>query len=161
MHECFRNRKGITLMELVLVFILLGILSALTVPNLLRSNERWLLRSTAYMIANDIRRVQRLSVQECALYNFELHTKQFYYILRSNDPMASNIKTVYLNSKITSVSSTLYNPDYGGTKDGYRILKFSYLGSPNQAGEIILKTSSGDSMKLTIDVATGRVKVYD
>lgn len=155
------NAKGITLLELTLVFILLGILFTLTMPNLMRLNERWLLRSTAFMIANDIRRVQRLSVQECANYNFELHTKEFYYILRSNDPIAPNIKVVDLNSKITSISSTLFDPGYGGAKDGYRILRFSYLGSPNQAGEIILNTSSGDNIKLTIDVTTGRVKVYD
>ena len=40
--------------------------------------------------------------------------------------------------------------------EGYRILKFSYLGSPNQAGEIVLNTNSPDSIRLTVDVTTSR-----
>ncbi|HHY82299.1 MAG TPA: type II secretion system protein [Clostridiales bacterium] len=156
-----RNSKGYTILELIAVLSVICILTALSVPNLLRANERWLLRSTAYMIANDIRRVQRLSVQECAQYNFEINIKEFYYILRSNDPTHPNIKKVKLDPKITQITSTLYNPGYGAPKDGYRILRFSYLGSPNQAGEIVLKTVNGDSIRLTVDVTTGRVMVYD
>ena len=68
-----------------------------------------------------------MSVQECTQYNFELQTKQFYYILRNNDPTHHNIKKVQLNPKITSITSTLYNPGYAGPKEGYRILRFSYL----------------------------------
>ncbi|HHU49094.1 MAG: pilus assembly FimT family protein [Caldicoprobacterales bacterium] len=161
MKGLLQNKKGITLMELILVIVILGVLSALTIPNLLRSNDRWILRSSAYMLANDIRRAQRLSVQECANYNIELQTREFFYILRNNDPIHPNIKKVHFNPRITSVSSTLYNPGYGGSMEGYRILKFSYLGSPNQAGEIVLNTNSGDSIRLTVDVTTGRVKVYD
>ncbi|HHU79121.1 MAG: prepilin-type N-terminal cleavage/methylation domain-containing protein [Caldicoprobacterales bacterium] len=161
MHLSLKRNKGLTLIELLLVLSLLSVLSLMTIPNLLRSNNRWILRSTAYMIANDIRRIQRMSVQECTQYNFELQTKQFYYILRNNDPTHHNIKKVQLNPKITSITSTLYNPGYAGPKEGYRILRFSYLGSPNQAGEIVLETGNGDNIRLTVDVATGRVKVYD
>lgn len=157
-----RNKKGFTLIEVILVIVILGILSTLTLPNLLRSNDRWLLRSTAHMIANDIRMVQRLSVQECSYYNFELNTNEFYYILRNNDPLHPNIKKVLLDPRITSISSTLStSSDYGGSAAGYRILRFSQLGSPNQAGTIILKTRNGDSIRLTVDVTTGRVKVHE
>lgn len=155
------NNKGVTLMEIILVLVVMGILFTLTIPNFLRFNDRWILRSTAYMIANDIRQMQRLSIQECSIYNFELHTKEFYYVLRNNDPLHPHIKKVYLDPRISYISSTLYNPGYGGTMEGYRILKFSYLGSPNQAGEIILYTRNGESIRLTVDVTTGRVKVYD
>jgi len=156
-----RKSNGYTLLELILVLFIISILSTLTVPNLMRTNERWLLRSTAYMIANDIRRVQRLSVHECAQYNFELNLKEFYYILRNNDPRQPNLKKVTLDPKITKITSTLYNPGYAAPKDGYRILWFSYLGSPNQAGEIVLMSRNGDSIRLTVDVTTGRVMVYD
>jgi prepilin-type N-terminal cleavage/methylation domain-containing protein len=156
-----REEKGFTLIEVILVILIMGILSTLTLPNLMRSNDRWLLRSTAYMIANDIRMMQRLSVQECSYYNFELNTKGFYYILRNNDPLEPNIKKVLLDPRITSVSSTLSSSGYGGSAEGYRILSFSHLGSPNQAGTIILKTRNGDSIRLTVDVTTGRVKVYE
>jgi len=155
------NNKGITLVEIILVLVVMGIISTIITPNFLQLNDRWILRSTAYAIANDIRRVQRLSVQECANYNFEIHTKEFYYVLRNNDPIYPHIKKVYLDPKINYISSNLYNPGYGGAMEGYRILKFSYLGSPNQAGEIVLYTKNGNSIKLTVDVTTGRVKVYD
>lgn len=161
LHLFPRSSKGITLLELMLIIFLIGILSALTVPSLLRFNERWLLRSTAYMIANDIRRVQRMSVQECAYYNFELQTRQFYYILRHKDPTDPNIKKVTLDPRIVSISSTLHDSGYGGAMEGLRILTFSPMGSPNKAGEIVLKTVSGYSIRLTVDVTTGRVLVYD
>ena len=73
------NDRAFTLMEVMLVIMLLGILTVLTVPSLLHSNDRWLLRSTAHGIANDIRRVQRMSVQECEEYKFELHTKKLFW----------------------------------------------------------------------------------
>ncbi|NLB41318.1 MAG: hypothetical protein GX815_03510 [Clostridiales bacterium] len=41
------------------------------------------------------------------------------------------------------------------------VLVFSYSGSPKQAGNIVLETNSGDTIKLTVDVTTGRVKVFD
>ena len=155
------NDRAFTLMEVMLVIMLLGILTVLTVPSLLHSNDRWLLRSTAHGIANDIRRVQRMSVQECEEYKFELHTKKFYYKIMSEVVKSDPIKTVNLDSRITEITSTLYNPKYGGDMEGYRILQFSCLGSPNQGGEILLKTKNGNSIRITIAVATGRVHVYD
>lgn len=159
MGKFIHRAKGFTLIELVLILSIIGILSILTVPNLTGFNEHWILKSTAYMLANDIRRIQRLSVQECTQYNFELNTTQFYYLLRNNDPTKPIIKKVFLDPKITYISSTLQRP-YQGMLD-YYVLKFSYLGSPNQAGEIYLETINGKNISLTIDVTTGRVKVYD
>ena len=155
-----RSKSAFTLIELVIVLTLLGILSLLTVPQLLRFNDRWVLRSSAHMLANDIRKMQRLSVQECSEYIFELHTTQFYYNLRINDLTKPTIKQVFLDPKITKISSTLQKPHQGDMKD-LCVLRFSYLGSPNQAGSIVLETNSGDKISLTVDVTTGRVKVYD
>lgn len=155
-----RSKRGFTLLEIVIVLTLIGILSLMTVPHLLRFNERWILQSSAHMIANDIRRMQRQAVQECSEYNFELHTTQFYYILRINDLTKPKIKQVFLNPKISKISSTLKKPHQGNMAD-LCVLRFSYLGSPNQAGEIKLETKNGENILLTIDVTTGRVKVYD
>ncbi len=156
----FRKKLGFTLIELVIVLALLGILSLLTVPQLLRFNDRWVLRSSAHMLANDIRLMQRQSIQECSEYIFELHTTQFYYNLRINDLTKPTIKQVFLDPKITKISSTLRNPYVGNMAD-LHVLVFSYSGSPKQAGNIVLETNSGDTIKLTVDVTTGRVKVFD
>ena len=108
MRTSAHGRLGFTLVELILVLTLLSILSIIAVPRIMRFNDRWILQSSAHMLANDIRLMQRLAVQECSEYNFELHTTQFYYILRINDLKKPNMKKVYLDSKITSISSTLY-----------------------------------------------------
>ena len=42
------NNKGVTLMEIILVLVVMGILFTLTIPNFLRFNDRWILRSTAH-----------------------------------------------------------------------------------------------------------------
>ena len=152
---------GFTLMEVMLVIFMLGILTTLAVPSLLRSNDRWVLRSTAYRIANDIRQVQRMSVRECEEYKFELHTGKFYYRIMRESVTADPVKTVSLDSGISEVTSTLYDPKYGGEMAGYRVLQFSCLGSPNQGGTILLKTKKGDSVRITVEVTTGRVHVYD
>jgi prepilin-type N-terminal cleavage/methylation domain-containing protein len=153
--------RAFTLIEVILVLTLLGILAAFTVPSLLPFNDRWLLRSTAYMMAGDIRRMQRQAVQECAEYNFEIHPSQFYYKIKKNYGTSSPIKKVTLDPRIAEITSTMRVSDYDGSMFGYRILTFSYLGSPYNSGDIILKTRSGSSIKLTIEVTTGRVHIYD
>jgi prepilin-type N-terminal cleavage/methylation domain-containing protein len=156
------TKKAYTLIEVMLVLTILGILISFIVPNLLPFNDRWLLRSTAYMIANDIRRMQRQSVQECAEYNFEILPSQFYYKLRKNYATSETIKKVTLNPRINKITSTLTpSSKYGGQMAGYRIVTFSYLGNPSNCGNIVLETKGGSSIKLTIEVATGRVYVYD
>ena len=159
MQQLLKRKNGFTLAELILILFLMGILSMLTVPKLTHFHERWILRSTAHMLANDIRKVQRLSVHECTPYNFELHTTQFYYMLRHNDPTGSALKKTYFDPKITSITSTLKK--YSDDSPNYKVLQFSLLGSPNQAGEIRMKTIHGETIYLTVDVTTGRVLVYD
>lgn len=155
------RQRGFTLVELMVVLVLLGVLATLTTPRLLHFTDRWMLRSTAHMMANDIRRVQSLSVQECDQYQFELHTKRFYYQTKNYQATAAPLKRITLDSRITLITSTLYNPGYSGTLDGYRILRFSYLGSPNQGGSIVMKTQAGNTVTITVEVTTGRVKVHD
>lgn len=113
------------------------------------------------MMAGDIRRVQRQAIHECAEYNFELHPSKFYYKLKKNNATASSIKKVTLDPRITEITSTMRMSDYGGSMFGYRILTFNGLGTPKNCGTIVLKTKSGNSIELTIEVATGRVHVYD
>jgi prepilin-type N-terminal cleavage/methylation domain-containing protein len=151
--------KAFTLIEVIIVIGVLAILTAITVPSLLQYNDRWMLRSTAYMIANDIRLMQSLSIQECIDHKFELHTKQFYYLTLKDRTTSDFGKRVVLDSRITEINSTLYDPKYTGQMNGYRILKFNYLGTPNQGGTIELKTKSGYFIKLTVEVVTGRVLV--
>lgn len=154
--------RAFTLVEVMLVLMILGVLCTLVVPNLLPLNDRWLLRSTAYMIASDIRRMQRQSVQECTEYNFEILPSQFYYKLRQNNATSETIKKVTLHPRITQITSTLTpSAKYGGQMAGYRIVTFSYLGNPSNCGDIVLKTKGGNSIRLTIEVATGRVRVYE
>ena len=148
-------------MEIMIVIMILGIISMLAVPNLLQANERWMLRSTAHMISNDIRRMQSMSIHESDQYQFELHTKSFYYQTKNYQANADIIKRVTLDPRITTITSTLYDPMYAGQREGYRILRFSYLGSPNRAGTITLKTKQGNRIEITIDVTTGRVRVFD
>ena len=75
------------------------------------------------MIANDIRMMQRLSVQECSYYNFELNTKGFYYILRNNDPLEPNIKKVLLDPRLL-LFSTLSSSVMADLQKGIEFLAF-------------------------------------
>ena len=155
------KNSGFTLIELLLVLLMLGILTSLAIPDLLHFSDRWILHSTACQIANDIRRVQRTAVQESDSCHFELHTGEFYYLIRRENLLLDPIKKVSLDPRISEISSTLYKPYYGGEWKDYRILKFSPLGSPNQAGSILLKTKHGNHIRITVEVATGRVHVYE
>ena len=156
--SCNAKRRGFTLLELMLVLSLLSILTALTVPKLIRFHSRWVLRSTAHMIANDIRLIQKKSIDECTYYNFELETEKFYYYLKNSDPSKPQTKKVVIDPRITTITSTL-KKYYAG--ENYCVLQFTPLGSPNQAGTISLYTTYGDNINITIDVATGRVKVNE
>lgn len=156
-----KNNKGFTLIELIAVLTIMGIIAGLTVPSLMNMTDKWMLRSTANMIANDIRLVQSMSIQECTEYQFELLTSRFTYQLKLAEFTKLPFKTVKLDPRITKLKSTLYDPGLKGIYKDDRLLIFSYLGSPNQAGTIELESKSGNRIKITIVVNTGRVQVIE
>ncbi len=150
--------SGFTLIELIAVISLLSILCMIVSPNLVQMSDRWMLRTTAYALANDIRRVQSLAIHEGKGYRLDLYTQGFYYLLRSESATALPIKRMDLNPGIMDVSANFrtVEPSYG-----LHSIQYRSTGSPLKAGTILLKSRSGNQIRLTVEVATGRVLVYE
>jgi prepilin-type N-terminal cleavage/methylation domain-containing protein len=153
------SNKGFTLLELIVVSSILGIICLIIVPNLSGMNEQWILRSTAYMLANDIRRIQSHSIKESSSYKLDLYTNEFYYRLKENSPLGEQLKLVRFDSRIADVKANFNK----GTDLSYGLHTISYnsTGAPDRAGTVLIKSRNGYEIRVTVDVATGRVRVYE
>lgn len=154
----FGPAAGFTLLELITVLFILGILSILVLPGMGQFTDGIIVRSAAYALANDIRRAQNLALQEGRGYRIDLYTRDFYYLLRADSATSTPVKRVEFSPRILEIRA---NFQTGSPAHGIHAVRYRSTGTPSQAGTITLKTRTGRAISLTVEVATGRVRVYE
>lgn len=76
---------GFTLLELIFALVALGVLLALVLPPLGRSERRWAAYAAARTLAADVARARRLAIQERVTVRVVLDTVQGAYDVRPGD----------------------------------------------------------------------------
>lgn len=144
-----RTEQGITIIEVVVAIILLGLLTVLTLPQLQRYAAGRDLRHVARYLSGDIRLTQQYAVTQHE--NFRLvyaaAPASGYTIRRVSDNAV--IKEAELPETVAVTGAFASTP-----------VEFSSTGAPAQAGAFCLGDGSG-LLKVDVQPATGRVQISE
>ncbi len=149
----FGNKKGVTLIELVIVFIIIGIAAALMAPSIGAWLPRYRLRSAARDIVSTMRSAQMKAVSSNSQYRVNLNSGEVgsnSYILErdTGGGYFADGAVQTLPSGITISNNTL--PDQHA------------VFNPNStcsSGSVTLRNSKNFQKTISLTSATGRVKL--
>ncbi|NLI60867.1 MAG: prepilin-type N-terminal cleavage/methylation domain-containing protein [Clostridiales bacterium] len=147
------NGKGVTLIELLCIIAILGVLSAIAIPEIVSTIDKWVLDSTAKEIVEDIRWTQHLATTKGIYHHFEVNLKENLYRIRSIALRDPTIKRVEFNPNISEITCTFKS------EGDFKRLTFSPTGIPSQTGSITLTSKKGNELTITVAVGTGRVEI--
>ncbi len=148
----FRDKKGVTLLELVIVFVIIAIGAVLLVPNIGGWLPNYRLRSAARDITSMMRTAQLKAVSTNMEYRVRFPDAKSYVLERNTGGFIADGATQTIPAGISVDLSNL--PIQGG----FRYAEFN----PNSTcsiGSVTLTNTKGTQKKITLTAATGRVKI--
>jgi len=150
------NHKGITLIELVVVFVIIAIGAVLLVPNIGAWLPNYRLRSATRDIVSTMRTAQMRAVSNNIQYrvNFneaEIGAANSYILQRNtggvwvNDGALQTVPAgITVNIDQLSAGKAVFNPN-----------------STSAAGSVTLQNTKGTQRSIALTPATGRVRIVD
>jgi prepilin-type N-terminal cleavage/methylation domain-containing protein len=148
------NRKGLTLIELVVAFVIIAIGAVLLVPNIGAWLPNYRLRSAARDIVSTMRTAQMKAVSTNTQYRVNLDDAEIVipnsYILQRNSGGLwvndGGLQTlpagITFNIDQLPAGRALFNPN-----------------STSSSGSVTLQNTRGMQRRITITAATGRVRI--
>ncbi len=146
------NKKGVTLIELVVVFVIIAIGAALLAPNIGAWLPNYRLRSAARDIASTLRTAQMKAVSMNMDYRVRFPDAKSYVLERNTGGFTPEGATQIIPTGVVLDLSNL--PIQGG----FRYVEFN----PNSTcsiGSMTLSNTKGTQKTITLNAATGRVKL--
>jgi len=144
------NKKGVTLIELIVVFVIIAIGAALTIPNMGSWIQSYRLRSATRDITSNLRVAQMRAVSNNLNYQVSFDVGARTYILRRNSGGLwvdeGTAQTLPTGIRINDPAPT-NNP-----------LTFSPNSSSN-GGTVTLKNTKNDERKISVLPSTGRISI--
>jgi prepilin-type N-terminal cleavage/methylation domain-containing protein len=142
-----RNTKGITLVEMMIVVIIIGLMATVTLPHLHRPLLNYQLDATARDMASQIRLVRMRSI------NGEANQVRFVVVPSRNS--YEIWQTGLIIEKITALPSGI---SFGTSLT--QTLTFSDTGAASSGfPDVLIRNSYGDTLCLAVLPTTGRVRV--
>ncbi len=144
----FRDKKGVTLLELVIVFVIIAIGAVLLVPNIGGWLPNYRLRSAARDITSMMRTAQLKAVSTNMEYRVRFPDAKSYVLERNTGGFVPEGATQTIPAGISVDLSNLpgnnaqFNPN-----------------STCSIGSVTLTNTKGTQKKITLNAATGRVKI--
>jgi prepilin-type N-terminal cleavage/methylation domain-containing protein len=144
------NKKGVTLIELIVVMVIIAIGSLLFIPNIGGWMPSYRLRSAARDIASTMRTAQMKAISTNFKYQVSFPSSVNYVLQYQNtlggwvdeglnQPLPSGISMTVIN---IAGHNAVFNTD-----------------STSSAGSITLQNTKGAQRQLTLTSSTGRVKI--
>lgn len=143
------NKKGFTIIEIILVIALIGFLATISLPIYKKTEAHYSLLTAARMIANDIRLAQQKSITESNSYRLLFNTTagDNYQLLSVSNKSEIN----YLPKGIKIIRTNFTD----------KTLSFLPSGAPSQGGRVVLENRFGGRRYIIVTPATGRVRISD
>ncbi len=165
------NRRGITLIELLIYVVIVGVVAAMAIPRFFIAMERWKFKSANRELISTIRLARSLAISEKAQYgvyfngtfNNSNQGSELKYSLFKDTKDPSNFRydsgDSVLNVNIISPNVTFFDNDLGDD-----VLIFLPNGSAQftNSGTILTMAQTEDissTQTMSVVKSTGRVKV--
>ena len=144
------NRKGVTLIELIVVFVIIAIGAALTIPNMGSWIQSYRLRSGGRDIVSTMRVAQMRAVSNNFDYRVSFDTGAGTYILQRNtggiwvdDGAAQTLPTgIRINDPVPTNNPITFSPN-----------------SSSNGGTVYLKNPKGTPRTIKVSLSTGRITI--
>jgi Tfp pilus assembly protein FimT len=155
------NNKGITMLEVMIIAVIIGITATLAMPQFEQGMEKLKLKNAGRDIISSLRLARSDAVLQRSQFGvyFDLNSNQ--YVLFKDKTNPGNF-TYDAGSDSDMVTGTLpHNVDFGSISFPNFVVIFKPDGSASNSGTIGLYSSAGAYGSFTVDVlsSTGRVKL--
>gem|GEM_PF-1524487 len=146
-----RGEGGYTLVELVVVLILLGVLTAAAAPNLNAAAEGMRLDTAARQLAFDIRAMRQYAIANNTSAQINLRAS-YYQLIYRKDGWETGRETRSFPPGVTFPLGAYETVTISFGNDGVPIAG---------AATYLLQSSGGKLISLTVTPVTGRVQVFE
>jgi len=147
------NKKGVTLVELVVVMVIIAIGAVLLIPNIAAWLPNYRLRSATRDVVSSMRTAQMKAVSANTRYQVDFNVAGNNYILQYQTTAGGWVNegaTQNLPRGVTFISAIFS----GGVPQA-----IFNSNSTSSAGSVILQNTKGVQRKITLTSATGRAKI--
>ncbi|MBF8982647.1 prepilin-type N-terminal cleavage/methylation domain-containing protein [Lutibacter sp. B2] len=137
------NKKGFTIIELLITVAILGIIASLSIPKIDHTNLH--LKTQGRLLCSDLRAMRLASMTEGEGYM--LYLRKNYYVI---------------NNGLRRIKKVTFVPNYEVLPGKQRIM-FNYNGSPSYGGMTIkiINRKTKKYIEITIVPASGRILLKD
>lgn len=153
MHNPGRMRRGVTLVELVMVLTIMACMAGVAYPRFNNAMRRHRLDAAARQVTEDLRlaRSQAIRDKTDRTVTFSLADRSYTLDQQKGNRLAGEAYRVTIRGG-DSNRVRLKSASFGGNPQ----LTFNRLGIPTAGGEIVL-TDDVEEVVLTVSAATGRI----
>jgi len=164
--------KGLTLLELLVVLVLIGVISGLLAPRIGNSVRNTTLKSASQKVAASLRYVRSRAVSEKATYmvQFDFEQARLSILTEKEPPDAKERKDPGNRTEKSARARSYELPEgvhlekavlgNGEVHSGlFRVLFFPNGGS--SGGKVVLRNDGGRRCEIKIDFITGVVRITD
>ncbi len=155
----FLYRNGLTLIELTMVLLIMGILAAVAAPRLTSQLNKHSVGSVRTLIETDLKAAQQEALTTSSSVTFSIdRLRNVYTITARRGGTATVLKTIRIdadpwNSQITSLLK-------GSTRTSVDTMTLTINGAGVFAENLVINLASGSATgRTTVDAATGRILV--
>ncbi len=145
------NKKGVTLIELIVVMVIIGILAAFFAPNIAAWLPNLRLRNAARDIVSTMRTAQIKAVSTNLTYRISF-TLPSSYVLQYRDALGVWVNEGVIQNFPSGITIAAINFNTGNNAE------FN-ANSTSSSGSIRIQNARGTERQLTITPSTGRVTI--
>ena len=151
--KCLIDKQGFTLLEMMTVIAILGILAAISTPNVIAWQQTAKLRGTTRDLMSDLSMARMHAVKHGAVVKALLQKSGYTLFIDVDDDDAAGAGDNILRSKKYPPGIVMQNTTFPGAKTA-----FHPSGAATPAGSVALDRGSGRQMKIIVNLV-GRIRV--